>query len=644
MSNLSFTFESFLTEDYRHWCVENKETLIPITIMTEKGHPEEISLPAKELIFNIFLWKPLIRRNLPIVKERHLFHDEDFTSEMICRINTEIFMDVIKERPETVKELKIEFIRGIEEMNNFINSSLNRFVYMVDVFSIAETLTTPEAKQITHAALDDVMNHNVKVVEKMCKDIQGRTTKYFADKNTHPNIFYPAVHLGTLNPIQFAQMVACVGTRTDTDESMIRWPVTHNFMEGLNNIGEYCLESLAAKKSEMYNAVEMAPAQYTNRKFQLNASVIKRIYPGDCGSEVTVPFSINEENYKHVFGKYFKENNQVVLFNKENAKKYIGQSIHLYSPLTCRHTDGYCFKCGGLLAQYFLPSTAVPGIIAGSEVMSPLVQQILSNKHMATTFATLYTIPDEFKSFFVNRGNSIYFDKEFSMEGVHVGIPYAFGCKLSDLKDVKGPIKDAEYFTKIPELALGDSQCQVRVSANMTDGNRTIPYFSREFLEYIKKNPECMKVIDPVIWIDISKFPKSQPFMIARIFNYSTKLFVDKIQHVFKSEILHMTSCTEFLEKISSLIWMRSSPNLLHIETICKSFMRGETSPDVPIVTDPDNVRFSNLDTLIPARSLGTQVGFQKMADFLANPYTFLHPRSVGPFDNLIGFVDEPVP
>lgn len=634
--------KTFLDHDYRNWCVENPDTLVTLQIHNKKGELIHIEIPAKEMIFNVFFWKPLIRRDLPIVKEKHLFHDEDFTSDAIKRINTEILLDVIKHKPDTLQDVKLEFIRGIEEINNFINTYLPQCAYMVDIFAISDTLTQPEAKEIVKADVEHLCDHGVKVVEKECKKIQERTNTYFSDKSVKPNIFYPAIHLKTLNATQFAQMVACIGTRTDTDESMIRWPVQHSFIEGLGSIEEYCLESLAAKKSKMYNKKEMADAQYANRQFQLNGSAIYKIYPGDCGSEVTVPFMISEFNHEQVFGKYFLENGKKKLFNKENAHHYIGKRINLFSPMTCRHTDGYCHKCGGFLAEYFLPPTLMPGVIAGSEVISPLVQQILSNKHMATTFATLYTPPAVYKDIFVVKSNQIFIRKEFLKSGVRIGIPYVCGCKLNDLKYIRGPIRDPEYFTIISELCLGDDKGNILEASPMQDENQTMPNLSIECLEYLRKNPDKIKIEDPWIWIDISEFTSNKPLITATAFNYSTKLFVERIQNIFEQDIVSMHSCTYLLEMVSDLIWKRSKPNLLHIETICRSFMKGPFSSDIPVVTDPEDVHFSNLGRLIPLRSYGTQVGFERFLQFISTPSTFMKPRVEGPNDTLVGCLDKP--
>ena len=87
-NNVEIDITTFLDHDYRSWCVENKDTLVTLHIVNNKGEPISVSIPASEMIFNVFLWKPLIKRDLPIVKEKHLFHNEDFTSDTLKRINT----------------------------------------------------------------------------------------------------------------------------------------------------------------------------------------------------------------------------------------------------------------------------------------------------------------------------------------------------------------------------------------------------------------------------------------------------------------------------------------------------------------------------------------------------------------------------
>lgn len=624
------------------FCKDNPDVLFHIEMINGNGETEIVSLPAKELIFNLFFWKPLFKRDMPLLKERYLFHNEDFTSDTRMRIHTNIYNDAIelgKDTSTLCEEMIESFIEGV---NNFTNIHLNEYVYSVDLLSIADTLTTPEAEKVLEFDLEPAMKKGLKETEKACKDLHKKVNQYFTRPDVHPNVFYPALKLGTLNPIQFAQMVTAVGTRTDTDESMIRRPVQGSFITGLKDVFEYCCESLTAKKSKMYNTKEMQTAQYTNRKFQLNCSAVQRIHPGFCGTNVTVEFDVTEENKIHLVGKNFLEDGQIKTFTERNWHLYVGKTLNMFSVMTCRHRDGFCHVCGGKLAEYYLPPKSVPGILAATHVMSPLVQQILSNKHMATTFATLYSIPPLLEELLVNRDNEIFFTKKMEKDELIIGIPLLAGWKLNDLKSLKGPIKNPEYFGEVIQLIIADKERINPENRFMMDPNGVVPYFSKEFLEYIRKHEECLLETPQILWIDISKFNKSLPVLSAMIFNYSTKLFVKKICDIFTDQIESYTTCRSLLETAADLIWKRVSPNIVHIEIVCRSFMvTSDTDYNMPIVTDPNNVRFKKLTELIPKRTYGTQYGFERAHDWFTSAEPFIVPRHSGPFDPLIGFVNE---
>ena len=629
------------TTEFLLFCKENPETLFHIEMINGNGETEIVSLPAKELIFNLFFWQPLFKRDMPLLKERYLFHNEDFTSNTRIRIHTNIYNDAI-EQGKDISTLPEEMIEGfIEGINNFTNMHLNEYVYAVDLISIAKTLTTPEAEKVLAFDLEPALKKGLKETEKACKEQHSKVIKHFSDPRVQPNIFYPAIKLGTLNTLQFAQMVTAIGTRSDTDESMVRRPVQGSFISGLKDAFEYCCESLTAKKSKMYNTKEMQMAQYTNRMFQLNCSVVQRIHPGFCGTDVTVEFYIADENKFHVLGKHFLEDGQIKTLTEKNIHMYVGKTINMFSVMTCRHRDGFCHVCGGQLAQYYLPPTAVPGILAGTHVMSPLVQQILSNKHMATTFATLYTVPPLLEELLVNQDNEIFFTKKIEKDELTIGIPLSASWRFNDLNNLKGPIKNPEYFGEVEQLFVADKERINPELRFMQDPNGVIPYFTKEFLEFIRNHPECLNETPEVLWIDVTKFNKSHPFLRAVIFNYSTKLFVKKICDIFTKQIKGFHTCKGLLETACDLIWKRVDPNILHIEIFCRSFMvTSNADYTLPCVTDPNNVQFKTLTDLIPKRAYGTQFGFENTHGWLTSAEPFVMPRHTGPFDALIGFTD----
>lgn len=53
-----------------------------------------VTMEAKWLIMNIFLWRPLVRRGFPIEK-RHSIYQGLVTSKIIAARQTEIYLDVL---------------------------------------------------------------------------------------------------------------------------------------------------------------------------------------------------------------------------------------------------------------------------------------------------------------------------------------------------------------------------------------------------------------------------------------------------------------------------------------------------------------------------------------------------------------------
>lgn len=73
-----------------------------------------------------------------------------------------------------------------------------------------------------------------------------------------------------------------------------------------------------------------------------------KISSQDCESIVGIPTVIKAGDTERYFGLNMIQDNRPVTLNKENVGRYIGQLIHLRSPMTCKnsHTD-YCSTCLG---------------------------------------------------------------------------------------------------------------------------------------------------------------------------------------------------------------------------------------------------------------------------------------------------------
>ena len=647
---VQFDIRRTLVEDCDAFFKQHRDTVFEVELMSLGSGMirDTMLIEGRWLAFNQYFWRPLLKRNMPIRRDRHVLYDEDLTRASIGRINTNILWDLITSRDAADVQLaKDELLRTPEHIYNYIITYTNEHLYTADLISIAQTLTTPEAEAVRRIEVPKEAYGSIKGIEDCYKAGYGRINAFFGDPNTKPNAFYAALRLGILNTTQFPQLVGGVGPRTDTDDSMILLPIANSFMEGLEDIRAYAIESLAAKKSVHYNAEEMPLTQYTNRKQQLNSSAISRIYPGDCGTDVTTKFRLHKNFASKVYGKYIKHDGKVVALTADNAHLFWDKEIDMFTIMACRYTDGFCHKCGGMLAQYFLAPTVIPGIISGSEVMAPLAQQVLSNKHMATTFATIYRIPDELSQWMINANNDIYFRPDFDFKELMIGVPYDCVKLLADLKNVSGRISGDEYFSSLTQMYIANSETGEVFSEAipLVDQYQSVPYLASDFLEVLRKHPEDVTSSPDgkTVWIKLRHADPKKPFLKAVVFNYSTKIFVAKIQHIFNSQITEFTSIQQYLETITNAIWTRIHPNILHLEVMGKaSMITSATNYEVPRVTDPEAVMYGRLDQLIPRRSIGTQFAFEQIPMYLANPATYLLPKKEGPFDRFLGYVDGP--
>lgn len=66
----------------------------------------------------------------------------------------------------------------------------------------------------------------------------------------------------------------------------------------------------------------------------------------DCGTPITIPFTVTEKNKQFVLYRNINDNGKRVLLTLDNVGSYVGQTIQLYSPQCCCH-DAICGKCAG---------------------------------------------------------------------------------------------------------------------------------------------------------------------------------------------------------------------------------------------------------------------------------------------------------
>jgi hypothetical protein len=599
-------------------------------------------IKGKWLMVNIFVWRPLVKRGLPI-ERRHTLHEGLVTKEVLARIQTEIYNDVIAHQQGDIlatdeRWLLYDLVEIINDLHTMIYTQLGAYHLSVSAFELADLLANPEVVPLTQVNLDRELQISITAAEDKLKVAGDAMIAKMMDRTLPSNIIGPFLELGIINRNQLARVLVAAGFRTDASDMLIRFPITSSFVDGLKDIREFAVESLDAKKAIYYSRNGMPEAQYNSRKQQLLSSVIRRLYPGDCGSTLTVPYYIPKDSSRHVRGvldKNIMVNGQMIRLTKENVDAYTNTTVQLRSPLTCRHTDGICHVCGGKLTDFMPPDTVV-GIASSVEYMGQASSLVLSTKHYSLTKAIAYKIPEQLRDLLEVKQDNIYIRSEIDVSRLKLGIQFHDMPQIADIQHLEddGPVGE-QQFSNINYLTFATDHDTLLTGEVPMVSDTTVPYLSSEILGYIKDNFRHVEVGD-MIWIPLRRFDHvNEPLLRCVIESSSMIKFNDELKRFMTSDIRNYISLVEVVRDFTQLVYRRIDTNLMHLEVVLKSYLiANDDDYNVPIVTDVDRVRFGSIATIIPRRSLGGQFAFERLAGVLADPATFNLGHKIGLFDS----------
>ena len=629
-----FNALDLLNQDFTQFSLDYENTLVEIVLPDGRS----VEMEGKWVFPNLMFWKPYLTRGVAVDLDRHLIHGIPLTNSVRERIHTDVvddFRDVLT--PAQFDELTKELADDVNEIFNLAEIYFGSCHRSISIPEIGEALEIPELAAAIKINISKERRFGIKAVEEKYEAAFGEILKVFS--TPHPkNIFFPFLSLGAFNTKQFTQVVGAGGTRTDVDESMLLMPIQNSYLQGYRNICEYAADSLSAKKSHFYNDREMSNTQYTNRKQQLLASTLRTIYPGDCGTTILVSFKIQAKFKSMVLGKNIVlDDGSMVMLTKKNIDLYKDKTVNMRSVMTCRYQDGYCLTCAGGLAKHF-PHGTLPGILSAIEVMSPVAQQVLSNKHVSKTRASEYRIPEDLRSWFVCSNNEVYFREDVDPASILIAMPLSDVDRLSDLEFVEGTSLNDQYFSKLTTMFIAreGSFEPLTMEVNLLDRNQSNPYLSSDLLRMVKSHPESVMMAEAgstsIVYVSMKHFPKDKPVMRAVVVNDSTRQFVKRVETMFSHQIAQFTDCGDALREVTNVIWDRASPHLLHLETMLRASMI--TSPidyGIPQLTSTE-CRFAPLPQIIPRREIETQLAFERWSAWITNAESFILPKRSGAF------------
>lgn len=598
-----------------------------------------IKVSQRQALINLFLWQMITAFGKPICKHHYIkrMHiTRDSLSEELDKYYDELCMN----GSEDLQKFKMVLWKIYSDLYQMCCDHLQQYAASIDMIDLATIMLDPKMKPILDTkekiditwgtkAIEKFVDINSKKVSDLLKIAPG--TEYGLSSNA----LYPYHVLGQVNKFQLPQTMYAFSVRTDVNDAIVNYPVVGSAIDGLRNINEYAVESLSAKKSSFYNHGAVSNSQYFGRRQHLIASSVSRIYAGDCGTKVTVPFYVTDDAVKNIVGKYIVEDGKLVLITKFTAKDYLHKTIMLRSPMTCRHRNGVCEICGGRIIQALNKFLNI-GILSAMQVVSPATQKILSAKHLVKTNSILYHLPTKTTEVLMLMGtNSITWSKDFKarMSLVKVGIPIEYFARFDTIPELKrNEAISSEILSQVNDFWVEVNGVRTQYSLQADDGN--VPSLSEDMLFHIHDNYGLCVQEDNIIWVPMNGTSRVMSIFTASITNDSTLAYVKKLTSFLKSNVASFTSCQLALKGLTDLMYEKASTNIAYLEVLLKAYeITNSTDYRIPEVKDQELVRFGKENTVIKSRTMGGELAFQELSSLVSDPKFYLVPRQRSPFD-----------
>jgi len=277
----------------------------------------------------------------------------------------------------------------------------------------------PRLREITFFKLDRNENISIEEVIELTHQLKHETIEILK-KDTECNLNPYIQSKAGLNDNQFGQVFCYIGHKPGFYEDVIPYPINTNFCRGYNDITEYLINCIGARKSLITAKTQVKNSGYLTQKLSfLTVDEKFSKTEHDCGSVFYLPVKIKNEKFlSKLSGRWFydEEVNQLNLID-ETRFDLVGKEILIRSPITCASEDGICEVCYGELHKInkiSLPDTPELniGIIATLILTNQITQKLLSTKHLLQAAVDKIEWDEIFLDYFAININNIT-HKEF---------------------------------------------------------------------------------------------------------------------------------------------------------------------------------------------------------------------------------------
>lgn len=610
-----------------------------------------VEMRMKLAIFHGIIWRPFIKFNVkPSTDDIYFKNDEvvDVTTKSISRIQTIQYKKLLDMFPNVHKmDIVEQLFLVIQDLWNFQFKYCRKYTQSMSAYKLYKLTRQKKIKDLVKLQFKE--NTNTNFAEKVLKEYNKRLINLLKTRGAlEYNPLLTLMETGSLKSNQIPQIFIAYGCRSDIDNTMMSHIISNSNLQGLKSVEDFATEYLSTKKSNWMSKTSIRDTQYFARTLRLLTSCLKKIYPGDCGSVLTLPMKITKHNFKNFMNKDIIINNQRITLTKQNIKDFIDTVVYMKSPILCRYTDGICESCAGRDGGHilrFLPPNIHIGKYSATKKASKISQSILSTKHLLATDSIEYKPTKAVLKFFrimVRENNEVTYglkirEKLVKDKATFIIPRTAIVGILTDLTLDVLPLP--AMFSHIDEVAI-KYQNGVIIPIDMTtEDSKQCPFLSREFLMYMKSVFREIKETDDTIEIPLYKWNPNMPVFGYMTMNDDMYAYAKRIISFTKTELVNFHNLTDALTAYSNVVFEKINLNIFFLEVVLRCLMIKEPGVDysIPVVENINDVYFSKIIDLMDGRDISTKLGYERINPYISNPKTYLLDKEDGLYDIFFG-------
>jgi len=399
----------------------------------------DLLLTTDEAFIGTIILKPLLV--YPDVKiKKKFFLTQHYNEGVFSLGSIKAVLDTMLEylvteyfQKNVTHEIMLKYYKAVMEMEQelYRQAGFNGIKYW-DSIDFEDALEVQESKEVLELINAVAENQTPKVIKESYTKLKDFLEHNEAFKLNPILIAYKA---RILDDRQIDQSFVSRGFTTEMNDFIFPHPVVSSYFLGLRDLYSWLIESRSAAKSLRLSLTVIQNSEYSSRKQQLAAMVVRRMVHGDCGSTSYQTWVIQDETELKKFrGKYYlDEETNTLKMLEGNEVNLINKKIKVRSAHHCQLEDktAICQKCLGDSFLLF-PTFLNLGYITVTTNSKDVSQRSLSAKHLTLTAETrTVTLNPVAEKYFEKKRDGITIKRSANVK--QIIIPYQQAQGLIDV-------------------------------------------------------------------------------------------------------------------------------------------------------------------------------------------------------------------